>query len=53
MSWVIREIATQRVICETFDPRKVQHLNRTRYEAVPVREYLAQLNAKIKQEQQQ
>lgn len=44
-SWVIREKATGTVICETFDARKVKALNTERYEAVPIVEYLASLNA--------
>jgi hypothetical protein len=45
-SWVIRERATGRVICETYDPRKVAALNTTRYEAVPILEHLQSLNAR-------
>lgn len=47
-SWVIREKSTDRVIFETFDPRKVRALNTTRYEAVPIAEYLASINGKVK-----
>jgi hypothetical protein len=43
-SWVIRERATGRVICETFDERKVAALNVPKYEAVPIGAYLASLN---------
>jgi hypothetical protein len=46
-SWVIREIATGRVVLETFDPRKVAALNTARYEAVPVLAYLQSLNRKV------
>lgn len=44
MSWVIREISTGRVILETWNPKLVAALNTARYEAVPIREYLASLN---------
>lgn len=47
-SWVIREKATGKVICETFDPRKVAALNTAKYEAVPIRQHLEQLNRAIK-----
>jgi len=43
-SWIIREKATGKVICETFDARKIAALNTEKYEAVPIREYLASLN---------
>ena len=48
MSWVLRERATGRVICETFDERKVKALNTERYEAVPILQHLQEVNAKIK-----
>jgi hypothetical protein len=43
-SWIIREKETKRVICETFNRRAVDALNTTRYEAVPILEYLQSLN---------
>ena len=45
-SWVIREKSTGRVICETFDKRKVDALNTAKYEAVPILEYLVSINGK-------
>ena len=45
-SWVIREKATGDVIMETFDRKKVDALNAKKYEAVPIQQYLAGLNAK-------
>lgn len=47
MSWVIREKATGRVICETFNARMVAALNREKYEAVPIGQYLGELNRQI------
>lgn len=44
-SWVIRERATGRVICETFSARFVAALNTQRYEAVPILAYLQSLQA--------
>jgi len=44
-SWVIREKATKRVLFETFDYAKVAALNTEKYEAIPIRQYLAELNA--------
>ena len=43
-SWIIREKDTGRVIAETFNKALVDVLNTARYEAVPIREYLASLN---------
>ena len=43
-SWVIREKGSGNVVMETFDPAKVKALNATRYEAVPILEYLQSLN---------
>lgn len=48
-SWVIRNKATGEVLFETFDSRKVAALNRERYEAVPILDYLVELNQQIKQ----
>lgn len=45
-SWVIREKETGRVICETFSERAVAALKPT-YEAVPILQYLQELNRKI------
>jgi hypothetical protein len=50
MSWVIREKATGRVICETFDRKLAAAINQARYEAVPIGEYLAALNRRIREE---
>jgi hypothetical protein len=43
-SWVIKNKTTGEVIAETFDKKKVDALNIEKYEAVPIREYLASLN---------
>ena len=43
-SWVIRRRISQEVVCETFDRQKVEALNWTLYEAVPIKVYLASLN---------
>lgn len=47
-SWVIREKATKRGIYETYNPDLVAKLNTQKYEAVPILEYLQELNLKIK-----
>jgi len=44
-SWILRNKETKEVICETFDQRKVAALNTDKYEAIPILEYLASLNA--------
>lgn len=43
-SWVIREKATGTVIMETYDKNKVDALNTSKYEAVPINEHLAGIN---------
>lgn len=43
-SWVILEKNSRKVLFETFDRRKVDALNTTRYEAIPIGEYLESLN---------
>jgi hypothetical protein len=44
-SWIIREKATGRVIAETFKANVASAINTARYEAIPIRQYLASLNA--------
>jgi hypothetical protein len=44
MSWIIRNKATGEVLMETFSARLVAALNTAKYEAVPIRDYLAFLN---------
>jgi hypothetical protein len=48
-SWVVREKLTGKVVFETFDPEKVQRLNAAKYEAVPILEYLGQVNRAIRE----
>jgi len=43
-SWIFRNKHTKKVVCETFDPKKVAALNTTKYEAVPILEYLVSIN---------
>lgn len=42
-SWVISEIATGKIIAETFDQAKVNALNISKYKAVPILEHLSSL----------
>ena len=42
-SWVIRHKATKRVVCETWNPAIRRGLTAD-YEAVPIRDYLAEVN---------
>jgi hypothetical protein len=49
-SWILREKATKRVICETFSKRIVDAINRDKYEAVPILEYLVSLNKQLNTE---
>ena len=43
-SWVLRNKETGEVIAETYDRKKVDALNTAKYEAVPVREHLQEVN---------
>ena len=49
MSWVIRNKETKEVIAETFSRKVVDALNTQKYEAVPIREFLASLNRVVKE----
>lgn len=50
-SWVIRETSSKRVICETFNVRAVERLNTMKYEAVPIHDYLVEVNAAARKQQ--
>lgn len=47
-SWVIRDKATKTVVCETFSRAAIAALNVDRYEAVPILQYLGEMNAQIR-----
>lgn len=47
-SWVIRNKDTKEVIFETFNRETVDALNTQKYEAVPIMQYLQELNKQIK-----
>ena len=46
-SWVIRVKATKEVIMETYNPRLIKTINSFKYEAIPIQEYLGELNRQI------
>lgn len=46
-SWILRNKVTKEVVMETFDRRKVDVLNTAKYEAVPIYEYLQELNTRV------
>lgn len=43
-SWVIRDKASKQVRMETFSKRVVDSLNKEKYEAIPILQYLSALN---------
>lgn len=45
-SWVIRNKTTKEVLFETFSPEIASAVNREKYEAVPILEYLISINGK-------
>lgn len=49
-SWVIKHKESGDVIFETFNKNLISKINTEKYIAVPIREYLADLNKKIKGE---
>lgn len=50
-SWVIRERGSKRVLFETFDKAETERIDARFYEAVPIGEYLAELNRRIAAEE--
>lgn len=48
MSWVIVRIDTGQAVCELYNKRLVDRINKDKYKAVPVGEWLASLNRKTK-----
>jgi len=52
-SWVIVDRETGEGVVELFDRALVDRINQKKYKAVPILEYLQNLNAKIKQESEQ
>lgn len=48
-SWVIRDKATGKPVMETFDPSVVEKVNTAKYEAVPIGQYLGEINGQPKQ----
>jgi hypothetical protein len=51
-SWIVRNKATKEVLFETFNPKIVNILNTDKYEAVPVLDYLYDLNHNIQERTQ-
>lgn len=47
-SWIIRDKTTKRILVETFNKKIVDHLNTDKYEAIPILEYLVEINGKTK-----
>lgn len=47
-SWVIVEKSTQKALCETFSQKTVDAINKSKYEAIPILEYLQEFNRSLK-----
>ena len=47
-SWVIVETATNKAICETYSMGTVAAINKAKYKAVPILEYLQAFNRSVK-----
>ena len=47
-SWVLIRLADNKAVAETWDYRKVVALNTEKYKAVPIGEYLTDINRRIK-----
>jgi hypothetical protein len=50
-SWVIVETATNKAICETYSMKTVAAINKAKYKAVPILEYLQKFNIEAKEQQ--
>ena len=50
MSWVIVNKATNETIFELWNIETVYYINAEKYKAIPVREYLENLNKQVKQD---
>lgn len=46
-SWVIINKETKKAVFETFNPKHVELLNTNKYEAIPIYDYLCELNKQI------
>lgn len=49
MSYIIVKKGTLEPVCELFNKSNVERINTTKYEALPIKDYLYKLNAKIKE----
>ena len=47
-SWVVREKSSGKVMFETYNAKLAAALNTEKYEAVPIKDYLASINRSIK-----
>lgn len=47
-SWVVVELKTDKPVFETYSKRMVDNLNTKKYKAVPVQDWLANLNNEIR-----
>lgn len=47
-SWVIRDKASGKAVMETFNPALVEKVNTAKYEAVPIGQYLGEINGQPK-----
>jgi len=47
-SWVIRDKATKTAVMETFNPKLAERVNTAKYEAVPIGQYLGEINGQPK-----
>ena len=47
-SWIIRRKSDKAVVCETFNKKLTEKINKYLYEAVPIIDYLAEINKQIK-----
>ena len=52
MSWIICRKSDGKAIVEVWTQSTLEHINRDKYEAIPARQYLEELNAKLRTERQ-
>ena len=50
-SWVIVEKSTSKPICETYSKETIEAINKNKYQAIPILQYLQEFNRKVKNDQ--
>jgi len=49
MSWIVRDKVTKKAVAEFYCEETLQAVNTSKYEVIPARQYLEELNAAVRQ----